>query len=267
MTRRRHAFTLLELLVAIAIVGIISVSLFASMGIAFRARSSAEAAVEPPRTAQVAFDIIRDTLYSAMPPRGILAGAFVGTDGTDGAGNPGDDLVFYGTADALSHPEGANGEVKWIELTSTVQDGSTETVLVRRTVGNLLATTTENPDEEVICRGIAGFNLRYYDGTTWQDQWDSTVTANNNTLPSAIEVTLQLERPAPGGQTRILTFTRIFNMPCAISNTLDDGTDGPGTISQNQSAVSAQSVNTTAAGTSTTGTGASTGTTAKPGGK
>ncbi len=251
---KRHAFTLLEMLVAIAIVGIIAVSLFATLGIAYHARASALAAIEPSRTASLAFDMIRDTLYSALPPRGILAGAFIGTDGTDDRGNPGDDLVFYGNPDALQHPEGANGEISRIELTWTVQQGFNDHVLVRRTSNNLLATDAENPDEEVICRGIWGFNIQYYDSNaqTWNDSWDST--ASNNVLPSAVMVTLQLERPAPNNQTQILTYTRVFSLPCAISSTLDDGTDGAGSVSTNPNAVSSGTggtVNTTTSGGAT----------------
>jgi type II secretory pathway component PulJ len=214
--------------VAIAIVAIISVSLFASLSIAFHARASGEAAVEPARTAEAAFSIIGDSISAALPPRGNLAGAFTGTDNSDANGNPGDDLVFYGAVDSLQHPEGSNGEIAQIELTTTIQAGFTDNVLVRRTINNLLATVTENPDEEVICRGVAGFNLQYWDSVNqiWQDNWDST--QSNNCLPAAVLVTLQLQRPGTGADAQpiIYTFTRVFPISCAESTTLDDGTDG-----------------------------------------
>ena len=43
----RRAFTLIELLIAMAMVGIVALSLFASLGIAFKSRAAAERSVEP----------------------------------------------------------------------------------------------------------------------------------------------------------------------------------------------------------------------------
>src|SRR5689334_17853212 len=90
----RGGFTLLELLVAIMLMVIVVMSLAASIRIGFKARDSAESAVEPGRTAELAFEVIRGDLESAAPPRGILAGAFAGTPSTDEKGES-DDVFFY----------------------------------------------------------------------------------------------------------------------------------------------------------------------------
>jgi len=229
-----RAFTLIELIVAMSIVAIMAVSLYQSVRIAFKAQASAETAIEPSRTAELAMEFIRLDLDNATPPAGNngqialatgkLRGDFIGSDSTDGKADS-DDLNFYTTADAAEHPS-ANGEVKNIELLITTAQGSGDHVLTRRVTRNLLSGLVPTPDEEILCRGVSGFNMRYYDGTTWQDSWDST--AVSNALPTAVEVTIQLERPNTIGTTQTLRFTRIFTMSCATPAT-DDSTDSTAT--------------------------------------
>jgi type II secretion system protein J len=235
-TTSTRAFTLIELVVALGIVAIMSVSMYASVRIAFKAQTSAETAVEPSRTAELAMDFVRQDLQNAVPPAGNngqialatgrLAGDFVGVDGTGNDGNhPSDDLLFYSTADAADH-QAANGEIKRVELLIITPDKSSQQQLVRRVTRNLLASLEPAPDEEVLVRGIAGFNLRYYDGTTWQETWDST--ALENALPKAIEVTIELDRPTADGAPRTLRFTRVFTVSCATPPVTDDSTDTTG---------------------------------------
>jgi hypothetical protein len=99
-----------------------------------------------------------------------------------------------------------------------------------------------DPDEEVLLRGIAGFNARYYDGTQWQDNWDST--QYNNVLPSAVEVTIRVPRKDTHGNVipnaTPLQFIRVFQLPCmsdpndtsTASSTSTSGTGSTGTGSK-----------------------------------
>jgi type II secretory pathway pseudopilin PulG len=229
------AFTLLELIVAMFMVSIMAAALFASMRIAFRSRSSAEVAIEPARTASVAMEFLREDLQNAVPPpptssssTGTATGATAGTTTSDSTatvttlaqdfvgieGGDYDDLVFYTTASGPKHTYG-DGEIKRVELVVLTPDGSNDRVLVRRVVSNLLAPSAValNPDDEVLCRGVAGFNLRYFDGSTWQDNWDSTQQSSE--LPVAVEATLALQRPDPAGMMRTLRYVRVFPLSCS----------------------------------------------------
>lgn len=47
----------------------------------------------------------------------------------------------------------------------------------------------EMVEESVIAEYISGFNIRYYDGTDWVDEWDMS---EQNSLPKAIEITLSV---------------------------------------------------------------------------
>jgi len=229
----QKAFTLIELVVAMAIVAIMAVSLYASVRIAFKSQASAQAAVEPSRTAELAMEFIRQDLDNACPragnngqialATGRLRGDFIGNDSTGDNNKDSDDLNFYTTAEAAEHPS-ANGEVKNVELLIATPQNASERALVRRVTRNLLSALVPTPDEEVLCRGVTALNLRYYDGTTWADSWDST--ALNNALPTAVEVTLELERPNTLGSTQTFRFTRVFIMSCATppSDDTDSGT-------------------------------------------
>jgi hypothetical protein len=203
-----------------AMVAILSMSLYASLRVAFKARSSAEAAVEPARAVDVAMGILRDDIENAMVPNGVLAGNFTGTDTRDDRNLDADDLVFYSTADSPQHAV-ANGEIKNIELTVVTPSNSDDHVLIRRVTRNLLSQVQANPDEEIICRHVLGFNLRYYDGSQWNDSWDST--QEDNTLPAAIEVTLTM--PGATAQDVPRRYVRIF--PLSGSTAVFDSVVNP----------------------------------------
>lgn len=202
----RGGFTLIEVLFALAMVAVLAGSLFASLQIAFKAKKSAEASVVESRTVDIAMEFVRVAIQNAVPPNGVLAGNFVG----DPVNATTTDLTFYSSCDSPQHVDG-NGEIKLVELTLDTPDangGSSgpDECLVQKSTRNLLAPTTMTPDEEVICRGVSTFSLRYFDGQNWQTSWDST--QESNVLPSAIEVTLQL-------QNNPKLFVRVFQIPCS----------------------------------------------------
>jgi len=233
MARRRRsnsaarpaAFTLLELLVALAMAAIIAGSLYSALRIGFRARTSAEAAVEPIRTAEMATSVLRSDFECAVRATGTLAGPFVGTDTTGDGGLAADAVSFYtlgnpADADFLAslavtqgNQQGGGGGVKGamngttsnavpaearkVEIGLVSYPGpnnSSEQCLVRRVTTNLLSQVAVDGDEEVLCRGVRAVNFRYFDGTTWQDSWDSTQI--NNNIPTAVEMIVELGLPA-----------------------------------------------------------------------
>lgn len=211
---------------AISLMGALMVSLYTGFRIAFGSRERAEGALEPARIAALAMELIRTDLESAMPPTGVLAGAFVsktlpGTSGSaivDVYGESEPDLSFFSCA---NFPDGTDsaGEVRHVAYVFAGGEGGVPGELVRRITVNLLAPEVPAPAEEVLCRNVLSFTLRYYDGTTWQDTWSSS--QQGNALPEAVEVTLALAENGPA-QTAAgefeapgYTLTRVFRLPCA----------------------------------------------------
>ena len=217
----RRGFTLLELLIAMLLVSIVALTLAGSLRIAFKARDSAEASVAPARGADVAADILRVDLESALLPRGLFASSFIGSDGVGAGGLDSDSLSFHAAAPAgdeeldlaLGLPQ---GDIRRVELALATVPDTNESALVRRVKNNLVTQIeTDQTHDEVLCRHVVGFGLRYFDGLTWRDTWDST--QEENRLPQAIEVTLDIQPPAPAGQPEQppVRQSRIIRLPCA----------------------------------------------------
>lgn len=247
--RTQLGFTLIELLIAMTVVSVVALTLAAALHIAFSARDASERAVDAGRSSDLVMDYLGDDLQCAMPPLGLFAGTFEGTNAQDSRGNEADDLVFYSTASSPAHPTGANGEIKQIELTMYQPPGSTDHVLVRRTLNNLLNPNQEIPDEEILCRHVHDFTLQYFDGNEWQEVWDST--QNDNMLPLAVQVSLTLESPEKNrdGTPVLQRYTRIFQCPC-----YGETTDSPPTSVGTGNSTSTSGTGTTSSGSSAGGT-------------
>jgi general secretion pathway protein J len=207
-----RGFTLLELLVALIMSGILAMSLFSTLYIAFKAQANSKADVEPIATVDMALDMIRADLQAAQPPAGVNEGQLEGSfEGVQNGSGGGDTLNFFTNGYAPQHQDG-NGEIKNVFL--TLEQKGNEQCLVRQMIPNILSQQTPVPDEEVICRNVTMFALEYYDGAEWQTSWDST--QYNNSLPAAVEVTLELYPPGARDRVRI---RRVFALSCVTPPT------------------------------------------------
>ena len=127
-----------------------------------------------------------------------------------GAGSETDDLLFRtiayeATTDANDPLAEGTREVEYYISTET-----NPPALVRRVNRNLLGATSSTGDVEIICRNIRGFAVQYFDGQTWQTDWDSTQMGD--VLPFAVRVTLSIPDPngavMPNGQPIVRMISR-----------------------------------------------------------
>lgn len=211
MRSRRRGFTLLELIVAISLMALIAGSLYGSLYVGFRAQRAGANAVAPARIGTLALELLRQDFQGALPPTGVLAGAFNGTAGTGtGASSS---LAFYSCANAPSASE-TGCDIRKVELSVETPADDTVPVLMRRVTTNLLASSTATTREHVLCRRVRSFSVRYYDGMIWQDTWDSA--GQGDLLPVAVEVTLEsasvAERQDDTEQTYRLAC--VYVIPC-----------------------------------------------------
>ncbi len=279
---QQRGFTLIEVIIAIAIVSLLVTTIMATMSIAFRARRTAARGVDAQRSVRLALDAIGRNLRSALPPsqadsnvalRGpflaicngpVPAGVTSSSIGSSSLGssvasdNPsqnslGAGITFSNTAPPIRTIDGG-GDVQRVSFAllsesdinrpapagETMQGGTnsnaspvpdtsgpflsapsraSQGLLVRRVRRQLLAPITQTPEDQVLCRGVTSFAARYYDGSQWTATWDSS--AAGNTLPLAIEVTIEValpvtdgaNEPAPGSYT----LSRVFSVPCGRS--------------------------------------------------
>ncbi len=226
---RVGGFTLIELVIALAMVTIIAASLADSLWTAYHATQRTEAAVAPSRQASIAMDYLSGDFQNALQTGSAattLIGNFEGTQAQDDRGHEADDVIFFSTAESPQHVY-ANGEVKQVEFTVEHLAGSNDYALVRRVTRNLLAEVQPAPDEEIICRNVSSFTLEYFDGSNWNATWDST--QEDKTIPAAVQVKVEFDdRSAPGKPP--ISYQRIVPLSCstaALDPTVNSGMQMP----------------------------------------
>jgi type II secretion system protein J len=224
---RRRGFTMIELIIALAMVAIVAASLSSSLWLAYHTARQAEAAVSPSRQAAIAMELMCSDLQNALQPGTILIGNFEATQAQDTRGHEGDDVVFYSTADSPQHVD-ANGDAKKVEYTTEQIAGTNDFVLVRKVTRNLITTVQPAPDEEIICRNVSSLTLQYFDGSTWTPTWDST--AEDNTIPAAVQITLEIELAPVNGRVQTVKYDRTVALStsmAALDTAVNTGTSTP----------------------------------------
>lgn len=225
-TCSRPAFTLLELLLALAISLIIVAALGASLYTAFHARANIQQALDDTRSSDLAGDTLSKELANALPPTpNASANANIFSTGAFATGGV---LIgpFEGSATNVdfctSGPEpraNLQPDVREVEYLLVGDTQSNYQMLVRRVNTNLLSPQTTTPPDQVICHNVTNFTLSYYDGTTWNDTWDST--QQSNALPVAVQFILELSPRNPGEPTR--QDTRMIPLSCAVASAAGGG--------------------------------------------
>ena len=225
-SRHQTAFTLLEVLMSISLITVIAGSLYATLHISFKSRDAAMDAVEGPVRAELSLEKLRTNFESAVIPRGLLAGPFMGEDEVADSGEDSDALMFHCVAPGTMMDE-QRSDIQVVEIIcQEEEEGNPDKgmMLLRRVTQNSLASTEEEPEEEVLCRGIHSMNIRYFDGLDWVDSWDSTT--EDDILPSAVEITLQLRSKDEPVETEArqtednssvegYLASRVFLVPCS----------------------------------------------------
>ena len=228
--KRNPGFTLIELSLAIAMMSMMMVVTYNSIGHAVRVRAAVEERGRVVRAGQAFFDRLERELSavyhvpvqrsagagrapaSAPPPTtspaaatettptivttGVSRTTFVGVS-AEGAGVPRDGLVFSCLC----------GEVWTFGLADTTRIPHAEvaydflydseerrTFLMRREDGTLDDLPADGGFRDAVWPTVRGLNLRYLDprDKQWKDAWDADGRPAESALPRAIEVTLWL---------------------------------------------------------------------------
>ena len=176
---------------------------------------------------------LKQDVSGVLPATGVLAGAFVGTNSRTGDGKDADSLEFY-TTQVYADDDLLAGGVGKIELTleEDTDEDRENYRLVRKVTTNLMSPKDLDPEEQVLCRNVTSLNLRYFDGDSWLDEWDSTADANS--LPLAMEVDIEVMHETVNGtrtsQTRRLL--QSFLLPCGGAVEEEASESGTGQTTQ-----------------------------------
>jgi type II secretion system protein J len=191
------AFTLIEMLLAVAICAIVLVAINGVFATAVRLRDKTSDAVEASLPVNRALDNLYRDLKGVVGPGGYLAGDFRcgvqatgATMGLSGeAGSAG--LDFYTSTGAITDkaPWGDLQEV-FYELKAPSDRDQEGMDLVRCVNRNLLAMTTQTPEIQWLMGRVQTLEFDCYDGTQWRNTWDTSGSDTN--LPVAVRVRIQL---------------------------------------------------------------------------
>jgi len=196
-----RGFTLIEILVAIAIASLLLLGIYGVFGSLSSARNQIEASGAAYHQARVLFERIGRELHSLTPPannKTTLHG------GTDQRGRSYLELISTATTPMAGVP-GGTATIRYLRSEDRTP-GSSGQALYRQE-----RPWWETDDEKLgqrLLAAVAEFKVRFYDGSQWLDEW----AAGAGNLPDAVEINLVLDS---GGER--IPFRSAFDLPLLVT--------------------------------------------------
>ncbi len=198
-------FTLLEILIAVVLLGIMSAAIYGSYFTVLKVRERASAGMEARRELGSTLDLIRRECGAALFN---VADAdkrlrFVVED-RDHFGKPASTLELTSVVPIMGQGLKESGIVA---VRYAMEESKTRRILVRREQDIYF----ESPD----ARGypqmeqISGFLVECFDGSKWVRSWD---TALNRALPKVVRITVQVEEDGRPVEFSILAPLRVSGL-------------------------------------------------------
>lgn len=181
-TWRNRGFTLLELLVALAILVILSMALYGTYFSLMKGRDVAVEKMDDRRELAATLDLLRREITAAFYNTGDKRLSFVVED-RDYFGKPTSTLTFTAIASPRSGSVPASDQV--LVVYKAVE--KEKKLILARQEKDLFVTAESIPYPQM--KEVEGFLVQCYDGGKWVKTWD---TALNSRLPTAVRVTISL---------------------------------------------------------------------------
>ncbi|MCS6897684.1 MAG: prepilin-type N-terminal cleavage/methylation domain-containing protein, partial [Nitrospira sp.] len=179
LSNRERGFTLIEVLIAIALLGLVAAMVFGSL---ITTNRTVEAGRDSASREQTVRRVLRVMAEDLSLSRHDSAFPWVGMNGLH-EGRPADTVAFLAANDGSRGP--AARETELIRVVYT-REGDR---LWRFAKTNLYGSTDESIDRVELANHVASFNLRYFDaqGRVWVDEWRGL-----SKLPKAVLIELTL---------------------------------------------------------------------------
>ena len=193
-----HAFTLIEMVLAIGVAAIALIAVNAVLFAALRLRDTTADTVDAALPLdQTVATIRRDLQCVVMPTNvtsGVLSGDFrVGELSSAGVTEPVAIEMFTTTGALNANTPWADIQRVTYELRLPTDRNAVGKDLIRSVVRNLLNMTTPDVEDQFMLSGVQDIKFTCFDGAQWQDTWDTTsLNSVNTNLPVAIRVDIQL---------------------------------------------------------------------------
>ena len=197
---RNNGFTLLEVLIAVVLLGILSSALYGSYFGVLRARDRASAGMESRRELGATLDLIRREVSSALFNRSDKRLRFVVED-RDNFGTSSSTLELT----TLAPPGGqSRKESGIVAVTYRLSEKDKKRNLTRQE-RDLFSEGTKIPAYPQM-EQISSFLVECYDGSKWIKSWD---TAINGTLPKSVRVTVEVEEEGKPVAFAVISVPRV----------------------------------------------------------
>lgn len=189
--KRRRGFTLLELLIATAVGGIVLLTIQTVFFGALRLHTTTHTRVDEDTELHRVLGIVRRDFSGLMLPGSLLAGQLQTTvfssSPSDSFGDRvGPDLYTNsGRIDGWSTLGDLQKVTYYLAAPTDGRRGGKD--LLRVTQRNLLPVQEEAGEPQRLLRGVAEATVEFCDGSAWTDTWDSEATS---TLPTALKLRL-----------------------------------------------------------------------------
>lgn len=197
---RNSGFTLLEVLLAVLLLGILSAALYGSYFGVLRARERASAGMESRRELGATLDLIRREVSSALFNRSDKRLRFVVED-RDNFGAQSSTLELT----TVAPPAGQSRSESGIVTVSYRLAEKDKKLILTRQERDLFSEESTNPAYPQM-EQISAFLVECHDGSKWVKSWD---TAINGALPKSVRVTVQLEEEGKPVQFMMLSVPRL----------------------------------------------------------
>lgn len=199
-TSRNSGFTLLEVLIAVVLLGILSAALYGSYFGVLRARDRASSGMESRRELGATLDLIRREVSSALFNRSDKRLRFVVED-RDNFGASSSTLELT----TLAPPSGQSRSESGVVAVAYRMAGKDKNLTLTRQERDLLSEEGTVPAYPQMER-ISSFLVECFDGSKWVKSWD---TAINGALPKRVRVTVQVEEEGKALQFSVLSAPRV----------------------------------------------------------
>lgn len=187
---KRNSFTLLEILVAMAILGVVIAVLYTSFRGGTSSWKAGDARSQRCQNARAALEIMSREIKQAFTRTGSTTLRFQGnnstwtdTEVTPNVLRTADSIYFT----ALSNFPNGSTEYDICEVGYHLV---TSARMLYRMEDDSVDTDLTDGDSQQFCMNVIGLDMRYHDGTSWST--DGTY-GPSTTLPKAVEITITVE--------------------------------------------------------------------------
>jgi type II secretion system protein J len=186
------------MILAIGVAAIVLLSITSVLFAALNLRQATEDVVAAAAPLDQTMSYLRRDLQCVVTPTNgtskFLSGSFK-LGNLISPGVSGNVQVEMFTATGALSPDAPWGDIQRVtyELKSPTTSGSQGQDLYRSVTRNLLAESTPVVTDQLMMNGVESLKFSAYDGSAWQDTWDtSALTSVNTNLPLAVRVEIQM---------------------------------------------------------------------------